>query len=318
MKSFKSKTRNRGTTIILDNVQEAIDWGRKWYDTLPDIEKQNIDFWYNSYHKNQKGFESCVDAISKGDDKFKHTVSEIIDDILDLIDAIKPVFSLNRSGIKFEEEHGFTAAPELVAQGEQKYMISDKKYNEELEVKKGKAGEGAYRVVINTDVSWWGKPEDNCALVGALIVLLQRFATVEIWIQQGWIGGHEKDGTTLFKLDFATASDISALVFWICHPGKDIPFSLAVNRGLGRESSATSCVLEIEADLMLRGDWQNAAGLTYSQLQKLMYTERLDIMAKWIANTAFKIVFEGQEDPNPEWISEDRPQKPPDDDDDDL
>lgn len=309
MKSYKSKTKNKGTTIILENVDEAIKFGRKWYAEYSDTDKISEQFWYNAYQKDSEGFEACATAISKGDTDFKNKCNDIIDDIIDLIDAIKPVFSLNRQGIKFEEEGGFTVAPELAAMGDPKCMVSDKKHNEELEVRKGIGGEGAYRIIINTDVSWWGKPEDNCALVGALILLLQRFATVEVWIQQGWLGSSITDGVTLFKLDFSMASDITTLAFWITNPGKDVPFSMAVNKGLGRESTATSCAAELEADLMVRGDWQRVYKLSYHQLQNMLYTEKIDLMCRWISETAFKIVFNSPDDSG-EWISEDRPIKP--------
>jgi hypothetical protein len=303
MKKYKSPTANKGTTIILPSVAEAIHWGREYYKN-PD-KKFEDSFWYSPNEKNKKEFEACVAAITQGNQGFKNQCEEIIDDVIDLIDSIKPIFSMNRSGIKFEEDAGHTISPELAAMGDPKCLISDKKHNEELEVRKGTSGEGAYRIIINTDVSWWGKPEDNCALVGALIIVLQRFATVEVWIQQGWLGPNEEDGVTLFKLDYTTAADITALVFWISHRGKDIPFSMAVNRGLGRKSTATSCRAEIEADIMLRGDWQNKVGLSYSQVASLMYTEKIDAMAHWISETAYKTVFNGPEDGG-EWISEER------------
>lgn len=289
MKTYNSQTSNRGKTIILESVEQAIDFGKigleKWKVENPDTGNNT---WFN-HESFTQDFNKCVEAITKGDNEFKKKVEQEVEELLDLIDAIIPSFSNNRSGFELKEE-GFTISPEAAFAGEENCMFTPKK-DEVKPLKKG-SGDGAYRIIINTDVSWWGNPVDNCALVAALIIIMQRFATVEVWIQQGWIGSKEGDGVTLFRLDFSAGFDITNLAFWITHPGKDSPFSYLVNRGLGRTSNATSCVAEIESDIMFRGDWQRMYGFTSSYLANKMYTERIDIVSQWVAATAYKILYD--------------------------
>lgn len=285
MKTYKSQTANKGKTIILDSVQQAIDLG---YVGIERCHKESTSPNTSYWTEVKNDYNDCVKAISKGDNEFKKQVDEEIDELLDLIDALTPSFSTNKSGFELSQE-GFSVSPELAFAGEENCMFRPK-VDEEKELKKG-SGDGAYRLIINTDVSWWGTPTDNCSLVGALIILMQRFATVEVWIQQGWVGGHANDGVTLFKIDFSAGFDITQLAFWITNPGKDNPFSQYVNKGLGRNNTATSCVAEIEADIMFRGDWQRMYGFSRSYIATKLYTERLDILSKWIAATAYKILY---------------------------
>lgn len=305
MKTYKSQTKNKGTTIILESVQQAIEMGNLWYEKSPGDKFGDQFSFYNKQKKDFEGFKECCEAITKGDEEFKKEVNEMIEHLVDLVDSIKPIFSKGRQGVKFVEEGGFDVAPSLAATGEPKLFIDETKHGENLIEKPPASGEGAYRLVINTDVWWGGDVKDNCAMIGALIEILQRNAAVEIWIQQGWLGGHPSDGVTLFKLDYTMSSDISSLVFWISHPGKDIPFSMAVNRGLGRKSSATSCALEIVADMMLRGDLMSIAGFSQNKMKNALFTEKIDMMCAWISKTAYSILFEGPQDGG-DWISEDR------------
>ena len=158
-----------------------------------------------------------------------------------------------------------------------------------FDLKEG-AGQGAYRLLINTDVSWWGNPVDNDAIVGSIIMLLQRFAPVEIWIQQGWLGCCETDGVTLFKLDFTSAFNPTQLSFWINHKGKDIPFSHQINAVLGRQNTRTSITAAIDCDLMLRGDWMRTVGIDIYDFSNKTYTDKCDIMAEYINLTSMKIL----------------------------
>jgi len=65
-----------------------------------------------------------------------------------------------------------------------------------------------------------------------------------------------------------------------------------VNKALDRRHTGTSTIGEIECDMMLRGDWFHLHGINYSKLQNAVYTERIDLMAKWIAETGYKILYE--------------------------
>lgn len=294
-KTYKSLTKNKGTTIILDDAQEAISLTQNWIKNLSKKDKHYM--WGDYYSGNyQNKFQECVDSITKGDPEFKHKVEEIMESLLGIVDNIQPQFSQNRQGYTRSSEEGVTTTPELLMSGEEMCILKPKN-DAEKEVKMG-AGDGAYRLIINTDVSWFGKPEDNAAMVGALITLLQRYAPCEVWVQQGWLGGHLSDGVTLFKLDYTAGLDITNLAFWITHRYKDSVFSYIVNRALGRKSYATSCHAEIESDLMLRGDWFKAVGISYQVIYNWTYTDKMDAMAKYIAQTGYKMIY-GEENKGP-------------------
>lgn len=293
MKKYKSETQNRGTTIILDSVSDAIKYGESALSNPT---------WLNEHYKGKEYLEhskemwaKCIRSLTHGDEQFGAKIAEIIDKLLDIVDQIEPTFSMNRQGFERSAEDGIITTPELLQSNEEKVTFKPKYNDAHRELKKG-SGEGAYRIIINTDVWFGGKPEDNCAMVGALIELLQRFAPVEVWIQQGWLGGNVDDGVTLFKLDYTLSMDITSLTFWINHQYKDSVFSYLVNKGLGRKSSATSCRAEIENDIMFRGDLQEMFGFDETIADKL-YTEKMDLTAAWIAHTAYKLLFNTDEPP---------------------
>ena len=274
MKTFKSITVNGGTTIILDNLQEALALAKS---------KKPVDQWYHT----DCTLEECYEAIEKGDISLKEEADNMIESLLDVVDNINPTFAKAKQGFERKEEGLFTTT-DLVASGEENVFLARKP--SDLEIVPG-AGGGAYRIFINTDVSWYGSPADNAAVVGTIVTILQRFAPVEIWIQQGWLGRFPEDGVTLFKLDFLNGLDVTQLAFWIAHKGKDIPFSWHINRVLGRKCSRTSVKAELPCDLMLRGDWMRHAGITnpYNFANKL-FTEKCDIMSKYIEMTAREIL----------------------------
>src|SRR6266576_2621179 len=103
MKTYKSKTQNGGKTVILESVQLAIDLGFFGLEIIK--QKYNLDNSVAeklSYNKDNlanitERYKDSIVEIQKGNPKFKKLVNEEIDSILDLIDAITPSFSLNRS-----------------------------------------------------------------------------------------------------------------------------------------------------------------------------------------------------------------------------
>lgn len=290
MKSFKSHTKNKGTTFILEDCEEAINLVEQFFEKDNFAEKIRENYSHFESEQVKSNFDLCKEAIQKGNKELKELAEQVAEDVLCIVDDIQPIFSKAKQGYeRTDGESGIASSSDLLMQGEE--MCAFKRKQSEEKIKRG-AGEGAYRILINTDVSWWGKPEHNCGLVAALIILLQRYGPVEVWIQQGWLGNSPKDGVTLFKLDYTTAIDISTLAFWICHPGKDVPFSFLVNKALNRRSTITSCVAEIECDLMVRGDWFLKENISHHNLYHMSPFEMSDAIAKWIAKTGYKIVFE--------------------------
>jgi len=310
MITYQSQTSNGGKTIILACLADAIDTGRgvaegviKNYDQYDPKTKVKVGYasrdgkvkhkvktiatFKKEWLDTSKRFEDCVEAITHGDDGQKEQIAELCQRLRDLVIDLQPSLCSTFSGFQRHEE-GVDALAELVASGEENPCLR-RKPGGDL-VRQGE-GDGAYRIIINTDVSWWGKPDDNAAVMGALVLILQSFKPVEIWIQQGWMGDHPNDGVTLFKLDFTGGFDPTQLAFWVGHPQKDGSFSFLINKGLERENTKTSCYAEIVADLYLRGDWMELGGLGHNSLAAMSHLEQVDAMAAWIAATAMKIVF---------------------------
>jgi hypothetical protein len=199
-------------------------------------------------------------------------------------------------------EEGCTFLPELAFAGEERCFLRRKRSQEE--VKPG-TGNGAYRVTINTDVSWGGDPTRNAAVMGALVMLLQNFGPVEIWIQQGWVsvesrygdgcdGGvlaeHElyKSGVTLFKLECDGRFEPSHLAFWVGDPEKDHGFSSSINKtGLRRKHSCTYSDCLQPTDIYLAGTWSDDLPSFYAMTEE----EKNAAAAGWIQKTVRKTVF---------------------------
>ncbi len=241
------------------------------------------------YERMLKRFEKCETAIQTGDEKLKDAIAEQVDVLSELVRDLAPSLAAGFAGFSRTNEDGVSAAPELVAMGEENCLF--KRKQGAGDVRNGE-GDGAYRIVINTDVEWWGNPSDNAALVGALAICLQQFRPVEIWIQQGFLGDSPYDGITLFKLDFtAGALDPTQLAFWLGHPDKDSTFSFAINRELNRSGESAATTSEIPCDLYLRGDFLKLFGVDENNFRNLLHTEKTDLMARWIAQTAMRVVL---------------------------
>lgn len=140
-------------------------------------------------------------------------------------------------------------------------------------------GDGAFRILINTDVSWWGDPTSQCAALMAVTLLLQRQCPVEIWTQQAWLGNHSTDGVTLFKVFSGAVVQPQNIYFWIGSEHKDSPYSYIVNKMLHRQSSGVSVPPEIPCDLYVYG-------------QFMPRLKDHDAWSEWVAKTAKPMLFD--------------------------
>lgn len=242
---------------------------------------------HRQYKQMQDEYKACIENIEKGDPEFKERISDMAEQLRDLVIEMAPSLSASYAGFNRSDD-GFTVSPELLAAGEEQCCIRRKQGGDS--VKQG-AGEGAYRIVISTDVEWDGKPEDNASMLGALVLLLQQFKPVEVWVQQGWTGNSYGDGITMFKLDFTGAFDVTQLAFWCGNKNKDRVFSFLINKGLGRSESHSATTSEIPCDLFLRGDWMEKMGIDEYEFNRMLWTDKCDKMAKWIADTAVRIAI---------------------------
>lgn len=308
MKAYRSPTENGGKTIILESLSDALALGREYLaerirknnkrahgsvfnvvsfprDESPVEETTTCEAYAANLQSRIAKFEECAKRILLGEPSLNQTITETAESLTDLVGEIEPSLRGSYDGFERSDEGIFICA-DLLAEGDDRPFFR-RRLSQDTDGDAGRA-EG-YRIILSTDTSWFGKPEDNAAVVSALILCLQRFGPVELWIQQGWLGSGGDDGVTLFKLDFTSSFDPSQIIFWCGDPLKDSCFSFEVNMALGRNSAKTAKHPEIPADLFLRGDWMRTFGVT-EKFPILLHTEKLDIMAKWIAATAFRIV----------------------------
>lgn len=239
------------------------------------------------YRQMREDYKTCISDIEKGDPEFKERISDMAEQLREFTLEMAPSLKANYAGFNRSDD-GFTVNPELLAAGEEQCCIRRKDGGDT--VRQG-SGEGAYRIILCTDVEWDGKPEDNAAMIGALVLLLQQFKPVEVWVQQGWTGDGYGDGVTMFKLDFTGAFDVTQLAFWCGNKDKDRVFSFLINKGLGRNKSHSATTSEIPCDLFLRGDWMKKMGIDEYEFNTMLFTDKCDIMAKWIAETAVRIAI---------------------------
>ena len=281
-KSFPSDTVNGGLTIILPNLEEAIQLG---------YAASNTDNFYST----NDSYEQAVQSIYKpSNSTFLQKVEDAQESLVELVQYIEPSMKPAYEGFgDRKEDTGLAVDAGLLAAGEPAPFLDHKK--SEYKVRPDKAGDGAYRILICTDVSWWGTPEMNCGIVGAYVTLLQQFRPVEVWIQQAWVNRERntgvRSGVTLFKLEFSSGYTPQQIAFWVTSPYKDSPFSYRVNRALGRRYTGTSTVAEIECDLWLRGDWMKLEGMQWQQWENMLFTDKMDWVAKWIAKTAKQVAI---------------------------
>jgi hypothetical protein len=305
MKRYPCPTKHGGTTIILDSLMAAIQIGHEFLydetgrfkesqhgqkldvraiqrDGKAMVRKMTAGQLLEQYEASSSRYGECVQAIVKGDDGLRQEIDDLIGPLRDMVLDIEPRLNVGHLGFERAEE-GIDTSPDLCASGEASCCLRRRRASD---MPADGVGDGAYRIIINTDVSWWGKPSDNAALMGALVLVFQTFRPVEIWIQQGWLGDELNNGVTLFKLDFEGSFEPTQLAFWLGHPWKDHEFSFWISRALGRTEGGTSTIAEIPCDLYLRGDWMSQYDFQYATPQR-----QREIMAKWIADTCMKIAF---------------------------
>ena len=309
---WHSKTKNGGRTTIIPSTADAVKLGYNYVkairDNIADLKKLghskvqvkthyrdsdktktktiSINTHELQWEENIAKYGSAVSEITHGNPAAKHEISELATKLMQMALELQPSIAFAYCGFERWED-GDEVLMDLLGEGDDRPFLRRKR--SEVEPRQGK-GEGAYRIIINTDVAWWGKPEMNAGVMGGLVLVLQQFAPVEIWIQQGWLGSGEDDGVSLFKLDFNGSFDPTQLSFWCGSEYKDIPFSNFVNRSIGRESSGTARHPELPCDLYLRGDWMTLHGIG-QEFTQLPPAKQLDLAAKWIAETCNDILY---------------------------
>lgn len=199
------------------------------------------------------------DAIRNGDPRKIKFVSDLSDKLTNLVYEINPSLRLDVQRERLENGPIWDAG--LIGSGDPRPCWEDRPHQQ---IKRGGGGDGAYRVIINTDTSFGRSDAENCLVLCAMINVLQQYADVEIWVQQGWVDDHEDghdpkrnwgdamDGVTLFPAFRGSGLHPAQLMFWCGHPMRDSVFSNLINKKIGRHSSGTSMNPELDCDLYTR------------------------------------------------------------------
>lgn len=271
---WSGSTLNNATTILLDGgLSEAIDL-LKAQDLLSDnalanpsrfsdfdsIVAANKAYAGECLSQMKYNLRSAVSQIGKIPSNKQAEITALTEEFYHKALEIDPSLSLDPQFQMAEEGDMWDAG--AIAEGKTLCMITK---TESSMPKTGK-GDGCFRIVINTDCPWSACPTRYGAALTALAMILQRIAPVEVWVQQGWLGSNEKDGVTLFRICSGASVSVQNLWFWTSSPLKDMPFSYAINRCLGRRHNGCSTDPEIECDLYIHGsmmpevhsdqDWQ--------------------------------------------------------------
>lgn len=309
---WRSKTTNGGRTTVIASTSDAVAIGFNYVRTMRanQVEQKqtgvtqvkvttrfrdsnkartktiNLDTWHAQQNENLDKYETAAKEVTLGNPETKHIITELAAKLMTMALELQPTINSNYCGFERWED-GDEVLVDLLHEGDDRPFLRRKVGD--VQPRAGK-GEGAYRIIINTDVSWWGTAEMNAAVMGAMVMCLQQFAPVEIWIQQGWLGQDEDDGVSLFKLDFNGNFDPTQLSFWCGSPLKDNPFSLYINKSIGRVHNKTSTAPELPCDLYLRGGWMTLGGIDKGFETKTP-DQQNKLAAEWIAKTCNEMLF---------------------------
>jgi len=216
---------------------------REHYNPSSDVHKH----WNDSVFQIAE-FQQAVSEITRPDPALVKEIRDKAEEWASAAIDSEPMLSNNKewNNTEFSAENWDAGK---IAMGDDKPCI-EKIAN--LDLNEGVAG-GAYRIIISTDVTWACSPEDAAAAIGAMVLVLQETAPVEVWVQQGWWSTttSEFDGVTLFPITSGNEIDAGALAFWCGSVHKDRNFSYWVNRHLGRVGTLTVLEPALETNLFM-------------------------------------------------------------------
>ena len=231
------------------------------------------------------------DAITNGDPRKIKVVRDTSVKLLDLVYKIMP--SLRLSVERDRAEIGDIWDAGLIASDDPMPCWDNRRPQH---IKPGVGGDGAYRIVINTDTSFGNSDSTNCILLSAMIYVMQQYADVEIWVQQGWVsygsGAGGMNGITLFPAFRGSGLHPAQLMFWCGHPMRDGIYSNLINSWMGRQSSGTSSEAEIQCDLYTRNACFSKMPDFDPEASADKQAKQLDAMAKWTATQLASVLID--------------------------
>ena len=222
-------------------------------------------------------------------------VIALADSLTDAVRELSP--SLAATPKHYRAEIGDIWDAGLIAEGDERPCFSPR--YDGPEPSKGQ-GNGAYRILINTDTSFGRSDSENLATTLCLCNVLSHFGPVEIWIQQGWIGyggygaADRQSGVVSFRVGEMSSINPSALAFWLGSPLRDGTFSYAISRFFGRSNGGTSQSPAVPCDLYTANacgpempDASYALALPDTKKGK----EELAVFAQWCAQICAGIIY---------------------------
>jgi hypothetical protein len=327
---MKTKVEKYGTLILLEGMWEvgqilektpSVPWDIQDFRDIVGRNKNlaamagkytNVDSKESFVSNLMEDLNESFEQIEKGDPTKNDEIASLAEKLKDMALEIEP--SLKFADMWGAAEQGVAFDAGAIAEDAPNPMFN-KVATEDVTLKQG-AGDGAYRVVINTDCCYFQDPTRQGAAVIALAMIVQQKAPLEIWVQQGWLGGGagSKDGITLFPIHSGGLVSPQNIWFWIASPHKDSPFSYTINRVLGRKRSGVSGESELPCDLYL-----------YNVFMPEIYNQGAgkvneEMLATWVAKTSKKMMFEeqapqnlGEKTDSEEWFKNIDWNKPPTD-----
>lgn len=294
LQGCKVVERSWGHLVIMPNMGMALDYfkesmGKSVYnphltgdfseDSKLKYELSNLgvdvmDLSPEYYEKYKKQFERLKtaggrektywiieDAIHNGDPRKIRQVSELSAKLTDLVFEVNP--SLKLDVHRQRAENGDIWDAGLIGADDPRPCWDTVTCQK---IKRGSGGDGAYRIIINTDTSFGRSDSENCLVLCAMVNVLQQYADVEIWVQQGWVpthyvghkpgenndDGNGMNGVTLFPAFRGAGLHPAQIMFWAGHPMRDSVFSHLINQRIGRSSGGCSFAAELDCDLYTR------------------------------------------------------------------
>jgi len=300
----------------VDKLSEDEQSGHFWFITKTDNiksycgigvsheyeQKYNKQFAYlKDVDKREKIKWIIEDAIREGDVRKNKEVNDLAKEIEKIVYEINPSLKLDTERNRVENGDIWDAG--LIASDD---PLPCWDYRQNQIVKRGSSGDGAYRIVINTDTSFGRSDDENASVLCAMIYVLQQYAEVEVWVQQGWLPYHDDEldfsatkdsnngmnGITLFPAFRGSGMNPAQMLFWAGHPMRDSIFSNVINKAVGRTSSGCSSHAELACDLYTRNACFESMPPFDKNASPSKKEEQIQKLGEWTAKQLSKILIE--------------------------